>query len=50
MSTKFETLSEAFEAAILQAEGHESSMKAPVFKNDDCTFEVGVISLRKETN
>lgn len=41
MSTKFETLSEAFEAATLQAEGHKSSMKAPIFKNDDGTFEVG---------
>jgi len=41
MATKFETLNEAFEAATLQAEGHESSMKAPIFKNDDGTFEVG---------
>lgn len=41
MSTKFETLREAFEAATLQAEGHESSMKASIFKNDDGTFEVG---------
>lgn len=41
MATKFETLSEAFEAATLQAEGYESSMKAPIFKNEDGTFEVG---------
>jgi hypothetical protein len=41
MSTKFETLNEAFEAGTLQAEGHESSMKAPIFKNEDGTFEVG---------
>lgn len=41
MSTKFETLNEAFKAAALQAEGHESSMKAPIFKNEDGTFEVG---------
>lgn len=37
----FETLSEAFEAATLQAEGYEQSMKAPIFKNEDGTFEVG---------
>ena len=40
---RFETLREAFEAATLQVEGHESSMKAPIFKNDDGTFEVGGI-------
>jgi len=41
MATKFETLNEAFEEATLQAEGHESSMKAPIFKNEDGTYEVG---------
>ena len=38
---KFETLREAFEAATLQAEGCDPSMKAPIFKNEDGTFDVG---------
>lgn len=41
MNTKFETLNEAFEVATLQAEGYESSLRSPIFKNEDGTFEVG---------
>ena len=43
MKAKFETLNEAFKVATLQAEGYSSSVKAPIYKNNDGTFEVGEI-------
>lgn len=40
---KIMELDEAFKAATLQSEGYESSMRTPIFKNGDGTYEIGGI-------
>lgn len=40
---KLETLEEAFEAAMIEAQGHSENNKVPIFKNEDGTYQIGSI-------
>jgi hypothetical protein len=40
-NVKFDTIQEAWFAASTEAEGYNSSLRIPIFKNEDGTFEIG---------